>query len=139
MTKQGGHAGTIFDDEDQRRLRNEVAQEIEDVMAKHDVGGIVFLSSQKSAAWRFVIPKWSGLQIEGSELRLRISTRTSEAHEISNTTVGMALRFFEMSSHCAAMFQAILDQVKDALGATGALLEYEPFPGFEKRSGKKPE
>lgn len=65
--QQGGAAGTAYDSESQKWLRNKVAQEIEDVMTRHSVGGAVLLVSKEASAWRIVIPNWVGLFREGPD------------------------------------------------------------------------
>lgn len=64
--EQGGHAGTSRDSDAQKHLRNVIAEEIEHLMHKHQVGGIVLLSSRDATAWRIVLPTWIGLKREGA-------------------------------------------------------------------------
>lgn len=61
--RQGGHAETHLDTDDQKHLREVVLEELEVVMRKHKCGGVVLINSFESAAWRYVFPEWGGFTV----------------------------------------------------------------------------
>jgi hypothetical protein len=116
------------DSEDQRRLRV-IAEELATLMDKHDVGGVVMLESRESSAWRFVIPKWAGLQLERGGIRVRINSKTPEAQAIGNATVGMLASLRDVSHDIGEVFGNLFKQVKAALEAQGSGVDHNPFGG----------
>jgi hypothetical protein len=128
--EQGGDAGTQKDSDDQRRLRNVVAEEIEAIMVKHDVGGVVFLASKASGAWRFVLPKWSVLQLEGGmRMRFKGTTRTPEGRDLFESTLHYVLCVRDMSRDCAALYADLFRCIEQGL-PPGAIEHSNPFRGF---------
>lgn len=119
--KQGGDAGTRRDSDDQTQLRTRVCDELQAVMNKYEVGGCVFIASRESAAWRFVIPKWAGLTIEGPGIRLRISSRTPALREVADSTMGMVGALRDMCYDAAMLFERLFGQAEQALGGPGSI------------------
>lgn len=114
------------DNDDQRRLRVTISDELEAVMRKHDVGGAIFLASRDSASWRFVFPPWSGLQPEplpdgGAQLRLRLS---SKAPELASATVGMIANIRDMCTDAAEVFGRTFRRARRELEAQGAKVDH---------------
>lgn len=108
---------TDKDDDDQRRLRTVVCQELEDVLHKHDCGGVVFVASKRSSSWRFVLPLWGGIVIEGpGALRVRISSRTPALREVADQTMHYVADMRDMLAQSALMFMQLYDEVVEALG-----------------------
>jgi hypothetical protein len=127
---QGGDAGTQKDSDDQRRLRNVVAEEIEAIMVKHNVGGAVFLASKDSAAWRFVLPEWSALQFEGGiGMRFKGTTRTPEGRILFESTLHFLLAVRDMTRDCAALYADLYRCIEQGL-PPGAVKHNNPFRGF---------
>lgn len=127
--KQGGQAGTPKDDAAQRHLRNVVAQEFQALCDKHDIGGAFFLVGKQACAWRFVLPKWSQLMFEGSNMRLRTKSSTQQERDDRDSTLFLIGMIGEMSGKCAVMFLEIFQNAQKAFGGS---IEHTPFPGFGK-------
>lgn len=127
--RQGGDAGTKKDNDDQRRLRNEVAEEIEAVMHKHGVGGAMFLCSEESAAWRFVLPQWSLLQFDTiGVLRFKGNTRTPRARALIENTLHYIGAVRDMAGECATMYGDLFACVERSLPDSS--ISHSPFKGF---------
>lgn len=122
--EEGGDAGTKLDSIDQRWLRYEVLEEIEQVMRKHKVGGVVFVVSKESAAWRYVLPKWSGLRREGAHLRARWSGKTPEGRETADVTMHYVGALRDMTGQCALMHMKLWDLLVGQLRSTGGSVEH---------------
>jgi hypothetical protein len=128
-SEQGGQAGSANDTEDQKRLRNTVAQEIEDVMVRHGVGGAVFLVSEQSSAWRFVIPQWCGLIQQADGFRIQVHGK-SDPHK-ADVTLHYIAMLRDMTAHCAILFGDMFKRVEGKL-PKGAI-SHKPFPGFREK------
>jgi len=122
LRQGGGDAGTSQDSADQQKLRNTVLEEIEAVLHKHEVGGAVFIASRDSSAWRFVIPKWSGITLEGpGYVRVRISSRTPALKEIADSTMHYVAMMRDMCIDGATLFARLFQQVEDQVGGPGSI------------------
>ena len=119
------------DDEDQKRIREEVCAEVQAVLDKHDCGGVVLICSRDSAAWRLVFPRWSGLQPDGEHgARLRVNSRTAEAKAQADSTLGMIANLRDMSTDVANLFGNLFRQAKAALAEKRVEVEHKSFgPG----------
>jgi hypothetical protein len=118
--KLGGDAGTPRDTDDQRKLRA-LTEELTALMRKHEVGGVVILSSRESAAWLFEIPKWAGLTDEGVGLRVRISSRTPALRAVADSTMHMVGTIRDMALDVATLFDVLWRNVEDQLGGPGSI------------------
>lgn len=120
-----------MNDEEERRLRVTVSDEIQAVMDRHQVGGVVLLSSPIASSWRIVFPKWSGLQYDpqSGEMRLRLNSREPGAQEKANATVGHIACLRDMASDCANIFGRVYRTAKAALEQQGCVVEHTPFAG----------
>lgn len=128
--KQGGAAGTAYDDEAQQWLRNKVAQDIEDVMVRHSVGGVVLLASKEAAAWRFVIPSWAGLYREGPNgWRFRWK---KEQRAKADLTAQLVLAIRDLAMHSAAYFYDLAKQLESSVE-----IDHEPIPHLGKIKNPK--
>lgn len=113
----GGDAGTSRDDDEQKRLRHVVLQELENVMKRHDVGGVLFVASREAAAWRFVLPRWGGLVAEQpGMLRLRISGRTPALRQVADWTMHFTCAMRDLCGHAAMALIDLVDNAERQLG-----------------------
>lgn len=120
--RQGGDANTRRDDDEQRHLRNVVLEEVEAILHKHECGGAIFIGSRNAAAWRFVLPKWSGLTTEaGGIVRIRISSRTPALRAIGDSTMHYVARMRDMCIEGAELFIALFMEAEDRLGGPGSI------------------
>jgi hypothetical protein len=118
--KLGGDAGTPRDTDDQRKLRA-LTEELTAIMRKHEVGGVVILSSRESAAWLFEIPNWAGLTQEPRGLRVRISSRTPALRAVADSTMHMVGTVRDMALDVATLFDVLWRNVEDQLGGPGSI------------------
>lgn len=132
------------DTADQKRLRDEVLEQIGAIMKAANVGGVVMLASQQSAAWRFVIPEWAGIVFEDRGLmRVRINSKTPEAKQHGDETMHLIASMRDMSRDVTEAFGRTFRMVRESLRLQGATLEHtgfgnepdqRPFPGGGKES-----
>lgn len=116
----GGDADTHEDTDDQIRLRNVVLQELVAVLQKHNCGGVLFVSSPKSCAWKIVDPQWAGIYTKsvgtGYELRLRIHSKTPEAAAMANATVTHIKAMMDFCGQAFMRFDRLWQMAKRGLG-----------------------
>lgn len=118
------------DTEDQKRLRVTVADEIQAVMDKHEVGGVVLLCSRESAAVHGVgLQPRPGREDKSPGARLRIHSRTLESRAQADSTMGLIANLREMSADVANLFGHLWRAAKRELERQGAEIEHEPFSG----------
>lgn len=129
--KQGGAAGTAYDSAAQKWLRNKVAQDVEDVMERHSVGGVVLLASKEASAWRIIIiPSWVGLSREGPDAwRFRWKKEERAKADLTAHFV-MALR--DVAMHVATLFYDLSKQLN-----TLVEIDHDPLPGLGKIKNPK--
>lgn len=121
------HRGST-DDADQALLRVTIGDELEAVLKKYEVGGVLLLVSRSAAAWRSVFPTWCGLQPDPEAvLRLRMSSKTPEAQDDANCTMHLIACVREMCSDYANFYGRLWRQAADALKAQGATIEHTPL------------
>lgn len=128
--KQGGAAGTAYDSKGQKWLRNTVAQEIEDLMVRHDVGGIILLNSKEASAWRFVIPGWAGLYKEDAG-GWRFKWKKEE-REKADLTAHLVLRSRDMAMHVADFFQKLSTVLERQVA-----IDHDPIEHFDRIKNPK--
>lgn len=114
--RQGGHAETHLDTDDQKHLRDVVLEELEGVMRKHKCGGVILINSFESAAWRYVLPEWGGLIEEAGGLRLRINSKTPRAREVGDSTLGFIKSIRDFSAQVFTMFDNVWEMASKAIG-----------------------
>lgn len=125
------------DDPEQAHLRGPVADEIEAVCKKYDVGGVLLLVSKTSASWRSVFPSWCGLQPDPVHvLRLRMNSRTPEAKENADSTMHFIATVREMCSDYANFYGRLWRQAVDAIKAQGGAVEHAPHGGGKGVGGR---
>lgn len=111
------------DDPEQRRLRVTVSDEIEAILRRHDLGGVVLLASRTAASWRFVIPSWSFLERGPDGFLLRIRTKTPDSLARTEDTLHMIGSVRDMARDVtelfARFFRAAEQQLGDALEHKG--------------------
>jgi len=128
---------TAADTPDQRRLRVTISNEIEAVLRKHDLGGVLMLASRESASWRFVIPPWAYLvDVDGDGRKgfvLRINTKTADARARTNDTLHMVGCFRDIARDCVEIFSRMMRVAKMQIANGGGELTHEPFGGGTHR------
>lgn len=125
------------DSDDQRLLREVIADEVEAVFKKYDVSGAVMLCSRTAAAWRSIFASWSGLQPDPVHvLRLRMRSKTHEDQENGESTMHMIASLREMCSDYANLYGRLWRQAVDALRAQGATVEHRPWNDGETVGGR---
>lgn len=113
---------------DRQRLTEVVHAEIEAVMKKHDVGGVVLVVSPESAAWLTVLPNWSGLQPDAVHgLRVQLSSRDRNAHDRAEATKHLIACIKDMCGDYANFYGRMFRQVKAAIEASGGVVEHVAF------------
>lgn len=120
----------MTDSSDQKHIRETVAAEIQAVMDRHQVGGVILLCSRESAAWRFVFPTWSALQsdpVYGA--RLRASSKIPGDAERLEAAMHMIGSLRDMTSDAANVFGSLWRQAKRAIEAGGGSVEHTPHGG----------
>lgn len=108
---------------------------LEDVIRKHDCGGVVFVASRESSSWRFVLPMWGGIVIEGVGLmRVRISTRTPALRAVAESTLHYVADMRDLLGQSALMFMDMFEQVESEMKKQGAEIEHsQALMGRRKR------
>lgn len=92
------------------------------MLRKHDCGGVVFAASRESSSWRFVLPMWGGIVIEGPGLlRVRISSRTPSLREVADATMHYVADMRDMLGQSALMFMDLYVKVEEALGGKSTI------------------
>jgi hypothetical protein len=125
---------TAADTPDQRRLRVTISDEIEAVLRKHDVGGVVMLASRESASWRFVIPQWAYLlDVDGKGFVLRINTKTADAAARTESTLHLVGSFRDIARDCVEVFGRMMRVAKMQIANAGGELTHDPFGGATHR------
>jgi hypothetical protein len=104
------------DDRDQHRLRVTIADEVERVLKKYDLGGIVVLVSPSSAAWRFVLPKWAMLAPHPDGFILQVRGSTEAGRVASESTVHLVKAIATICSDWGGLFSRMHKQIKEQLG-----------------------
>lgn len=128
--KQGGAAGTAYDSEAQKWLRNKVAQEIEDLMVRHNVGGVVLLASKQASAWRFVIPRWAALyREEPNGWRFRWKKGEQDKADV---TAHLVMSVRDLTMHSAAFFHDLAKHLEAHVE-----VEHELLPGLGRIKNPK--
>lgn len=128
------------DDPDQRHLRLQVADEVEAVLKKYDVGGALLLVSKTSAAWRSIFPSWCGLQPDPVHvLRLRMKGATPEDKDNASATMHFIATIREMCSDYQNLYGRIWRMAVDALQKQGAEVSHEPLGGKTRGVGGRPD
>lgn len=108
------------DDEtaDQKRLRS-VTDEIDSVMKKHDVGGIVLIASNRSAAWAHNLPTWA--DVNDSPQGMHVNFRRSLDSDRAEHTMHLLGCLRDMSNDCANIYGRIYRLGRDRLKEIGGL------------------
>jgi hypothetical protein len=110
---------------EQAHLRLQVADEVEAVFRKYDVGGTVLLISKVASAWRTILPPWIGLKPDPVHV-LRVKTSSKNPGE-TDLTLHFIACVREMSSDYANFYGRIWRQVVSALEKQGAIVEHMPL------------
>jgi hypothetical protein len=125
------------DGDDQVLLRQIIGDELEAVLKKYEVGGVLLLVSRTAAAWRSVFPAWCGLQPDPVHvLRLRMGTKVPEVD--ADATMQLIASVREMCSDYANFYGRLWRQAVDALKAQGATVEHVPL-GQANAVGGRPD
>lgn len=126
---------TMTDSEDQRRLRLTISDEIEAILKKHDVGGVIMLASPESASWRIVLPSWSYLADMGKGFALRIKIKKEEPSTTARTesTLHMIGSFRDLGQECVNVFGRMFRVAKMQIANHGGELEHTPFGDGKQR------
>lgn len=112
------------DDPEQQRLRVTVSDEIEAILRRHDLGGVVLLASRTAASWRFIIPTWSFLERGTEGFRLRIRTKTPDSLARTEDTLHMIGSVRDMARDVTELFARFFRAAEAQLGDA---LEHKPF------------
>jgi hypothetical protein len=124
----------VDETEDSKHLRSVVGAEIQAVMDKHEVGGVVMLCSRESAAWITVFAKWSGLQEDAVHgMRVRFNSKLPDAQARVDSTMGLIANLRDMCSDYANVFRSVYQQVVDSLEKQGAVVEHKPLSARRRR------
>lgn len=128
--KQGGAAGTAYDSAAQKWLRNKVAQDVEDVMERHSVGGVVLLASKEASAWRIILPSWVGLSRESPDAwRFRWK---KEERVKADLTAHFVMALGDLTMHVAALFHDLSERLNAHVE-----IDHDPLPGLGKIKNPK--
>jgi hypothetical protein len=109
----------------------EALDEIEAVLRRRQLAGNVVLASSTHAAFRFVLPEWSGVQFETPE-RLRVRMKAGE-REHGSSTMHLVLSLRDLVTHQAAMLIHLAETVLAKLAEHGVEVDHAPFGGPEPR------
>lgn len=115
-------------DQDQDRLRR-ISDEIDQLLRKHDCGGVILLVSKESAAWRFSIPDWVGLT-PLSEGAFRIQVPAKSDNERAVNTMHFVGTLRDMGNEVGRLFAQIFSSVVDTLGPDS--VQHRWFGGFTR-------
>lgn len=103
-------------------------REIDAVLEKYQIAGNIMLASSTHAAFRFSLPKWSGVQIEGDRLHVKLQS-SDPAHAESSLHLVLSLR--DLTARSANLLVGVADAVLRELKAGGAVVLHSPFGGPE--------
>lgn len=112
-----------------------VRDELEAVMRKHDLGGVVVLSSMKLGTWVAVIPEWSQLvhtptgEAGVSDLFFRADGSTPEALERFNATMSLVALIRDACSDYVNVFGKLFRHAKQFVEQQGVTVDSKPFRG----------
>lgn len=125
------------DNPEQAHLRTVVADELEALCQKYEVGGVFALVSREAAAWRSVFPAWGGIvpdPVHG--MRVRFSSKDGD--DRGSLTMHFIAAVREMCSDYANFYGRLWRQVADVLKAQGATIEHTPI-GAARTVGGRPD
>jgi hypothetical protein len=122
-----------YDDADQHKLRVTVADEVERVFKKHNIGGIVVLVSPSSAAWRFVLPKWAMLAPHADGFILQVRGSTEAGRQATESTIHLVSSIRSICADWGSFFGRVHKQIKEQMG--DSLID-PPFSGTDSRPDK---
>lgn len=125
------------DNPEQAYLRVAVADELEAVCKKYDVGGVFALVGRQAAAWRTVFPTWVGIQPDPEHV-LRVKFSSRDGDDVGSNTMFYIGAVREMCSDYANLFGRLWRQVSDTLRAQGATIEHTPL-GAARTVGGRPD
>jgi hypothetical protein len=91
------------DTPDQKRLR-QITHEVEALLKKHDVGGVVLLASAESAAWLHVIPTWAGIIETAQGMVVHLRTKSDHALTRTEHTLHLIGCLRDMAHDCNAIY-----------------------------------
>lgn len=121
--------GKTNDTPDQHRLRETVGDQIEAIMKAHEIGGAVILVSEKSAAWRLVLPVWAFLRAGPEGLAMRIKTKRPEDRVRSEATIHMIGAVRDIAKDFHSLFAGLFRTCQTALEEHGSGIEHAKFGG----------
>lgn len=126
---------TEHDDDGQRFLREQVAEEIKEILTKHNLGGVVLLVSETAASWTTVHPKWSGLQPDPVYgVRLRMGRKVP--HVNTDATMHLIASIREMCGDYSNFYGRLWRMAVDALTKSGVTVEHKPLARRESVGGR---
>jgi len=122
-----------LDDADQHKLRTTIADEVERILKKYDLGGVVVLVSKESAAWRFVLPKWAMLAPHPDGFVLQVRGSTESGRRATESTIHMISSIRSICGDWSSFFGRLHKQIKEQMGDS---LVDPPFGGTDSRPDK---
>lgn len=134
--KQGGHADTHLDTDDQKHLREVVLEEVEAVMRKHQCGGVVLINSFESAAWRYVLPEWGGLSNQSTDagMAMRMRIRAKSDPKQADATMGFIKSIRDFAGQVHELFDQLWERAVKEIGVQNVFDVY----GYDMSEEGKP-
>lgn len=125
---------TDDDQERERDLRVRIADEIEAIMRREGIGGVVMLVSKTHAAWRLVLPEWVAMVPDPKRQRwiLQIRGSTPAGHERTELTFHFMGTLRDMARDVVELFGRMFRMGKAQLELSGGSVEHEPFAGGQR-------
>lgn len=115
---------------DQARLRA-IANEVDALLKKHDVGGVVLIASNESAAWAHNMPTWA--DVTDTPHGLHVALREPLNVERAEHTMHVIGCLRDMAHDCANIYGRIYRLARAQLREVGGLMFEQEVSGGNGR------
>lgn len=106
----------------------EALDEIEEVLRRRHLAGTIVLASSTHAAYRSVLPEWSGVQVNDRGIRIKIR---GDDPEHAAATMHLVLSVRDLLLYCTAIAGQLADAVLLKLKENGVEVVHGAFGGDE--------
>lgn len=118
--------------DDQRRLRA-ITEEVQALFERHQVGGVVMVASEQSAAWHQVIPSWAAIGTKPNGFVVQIRGSTPAGVERTASTLGFIGSMRDMANDLLNLYGRLFRIAREQITLMGGELEHVPFGGGSHR------
>jgi hypothetical protein len=128
------------DDQAERDLRIRVCDELESVLSREGIGGVVLVVSKTHAAWRLVLPEWVAIIPGAGRWIVQLRGSTAAGRERTENTFHFMGVLRDMSHDANALFGRLFRLGKSQVELGGGVVEHEPFGGgnrLDPEGGKR--